>query len=68
VDIRWWTRISVALVALLFPDLQSFNLSDDVIAGASIPANIFLETFALGWVYTAVYFALSALVFAGREL
>jgi ABC-2 type transport system permease protein len=68
VEIRWWTRLIVALVALLFPDLQSFNLSDDVIAGAPIPLNTFLETFALGWVYTAVYFALSALVFAGREL
>lgn len=68
VDIKWWTHISVALVALLFPDLQSFNLTDDVIAGAAIPPGIFLETFALGWIYTAVYFALSALVFAGREL
>lgn len=68
VDIKWWTRIIVALVALLFPDLQSFNLTDDVIAGAQIPLNTFLETFALGWVYAAVYFALSALVFAGREL
>jgi ABC-2 type transport system permease protein len=68
VDIKWWTRLIVALIALLFPDLQSFNLTDDVIAGAPIPATIFLETFALGWVYTAIYFALSALVFAGREL
>jgi len=68
VDIKWWTRLIVAFVALLFPDLQSFNLTDDVIAGAPIPLSTFLETFALGWVYTAVYFALSALVFAGREL
>ena len=67
-DIKWWTRIIVALIALLFPDLQSFNLTDDVIAGAPIPTGIFLETFALGWTYAAVYFALSALVFAGREL
>ena len=68
VDIKWWTRIVVALIALLFPDLQSFNLTDDVIAGAPIPTGTFLETFALGWTYAAVYFALSALVFAGREL
>jgi len=68
VEIKWWTRIVIALIALLFPDLQSFNLADDVIAGAAIPLRIFLETFALGWTYTAVYFALAALVFAGREL
>ena len=68
VDIDWWTRIVIALIALLFPDLQSFNLTDDVIAGVAIPLDIFLKTFALGWLYAAVYFALSAFVFAGREL
>ena len=67
-DLKWWARIILALVALLFPDLQTFSLTDDVIAGAPIPIDMFMETFALGWVYTAVYFALSALVFAGREL
>jgi len=68
VDIQWWTRILVAIISLLFPDLQAFNLADDMIAGAAIPWNVFLETFALGWTYVAVYFALSAFVFAGREL
>lgn len=68
VDVQWWTRVLIALVALLFPDLQAFNLADDVIAGAAIPLTIFLQTFALGWTYVAVYFALAAFVFAGREL
>lgn len=68
VDVQWWTRVLIGLVALLFPDLQAFNLADDVIAGAAIPIGIFLKTFALGWTYVAVYFALAAFVFAGREL
>jgi hypothetical protein len=68
VEIKWWTRIVAALIALLFPDLQTFNLADDVIAGAAIPLKIFLQTFALGWTYVAVYFAVAAFVFAGREL
>jgi ABC-type Na+ efflux pump permease subunit len=68
VDVQLWTRILVGLVALLFPDLQAFNLADDVIAGAAIPLGIFLKTFALGWTYVAVYFALAAFVFSGREL
>ncbi len=68
VDVQWWTRVLIGLVALLFPDLQAFNLADDVIAGAAIPVGIFLKTFALGWTYVAVYFALAAFVFAGREL
>ncbi|MFZ0710296.1 MAG: ABC transporter permease subunit [Terrimicrobiaceae bacterium] len=68
VEIKWWTRVVVGLIALLFPDLQTFNLADDVIAGASIPLGIFLETFALGWLYVGVYFAVAAFIFAGREL
>ena len=68
VEIKWWTRIGTGLIALLFPDLQTFNLTDDVIAGAAIPLNIFLQTFALGWTYIAVYFSVAAFIFAGREL
>jgi len=67
-DIQWWTRILIALIALLFPDLQAFNLADDMIAGAAIPWDIFVKTFALGWLYVAVYASLAAYVFAGREL
>src|SRR5690606_26838483 len=67
-DIQWWTRILIALIALLFPDLQAFNLADDMIAGAAIPWDVFAQTFVLGWVYVAVYASLAAYVFAGREL
>jgi hypothetical protein len=67
-EIRWWTRLFLGLIALVFPDLQSFNLTDDVIAGAAIPLPIFLGTFALGWIYVAVYFGLAAFIFSWREL
>jgi len=67
-DIQWWSRIMAALVALLFPDLQAFNFTDDVIAGAAIPLGLFAQTFALGILYVAIYFFLAALVFSGREL
>lgn len=67
-DGTWWQNLLIALVALLFPDLQAFNLADDVIAGAAIPAGLFLQTAALGAVYVAVYFSLAAFVFSGREL
>jgi ABC-2 family transporter protein len=64
----WLTTPISALLALLFPDLQAFNLTDDVIAGAAISWSIFLQTFALGWVYVSVYFAIGAFIFSGREL
>jgi ABC-type Na+ efflux pump permease subunit len=68
VDVEWWSRLLAAAVALLFPDLQAFNLTDDIIAGTAVPLTLFLNTAGLGMLYVAVYFALAALVFSGREL
>jgi hypothetical protein len=68
VDVEWWSRLLAAGVALLFPDLQAFNLTDDIIAGTAVPLALFLNTAGLGMLYVAVYFALAALVFSGREL
>ncbi|MFM8829393.1 MAG: ABC transporter permease [Spartobacteria bacterium] len=68
VEVEWWSRVLAAGVALLFPDLQAFNLTDDIIAGTAVPLALFLNTAGLGILYVAVYFALSALVFSGREL
>jgi hypothetical protein len=68
VDVEWWSRLLTAIVALLFPDLQAFNLTDDIIAVTAISLKLFLGTAALGGIYIAVYFALSAFVFSGREL
>ena len=64
----WLARIFLAVVALLFPDLQLFNLVDDIVAGAAIPLALFLKTAALGGFYTLIYLLLAAVVFYGREL
>ncbi len=66
--VEWWQTLMVGFVALMFPDLQAFNLTDDVIAGAMIPLSLFLKTFALGGVYVVVYFLLASFVFSIREL
>lgn len=68
VEVEWWSRLLAAGVALLFPDLQAFNLTDDIIAGTAVPLSLFLNTAGLGILYIAVYSALAALVFSGREL
>lgn len=68
IGIHWWTRIFTALVALLFPDLQAFNLSDDIVAGISLPMGLFWQTVALGAVYTGVYYAVACFLFENREL
>jgi ABC-type Na+ efflux pump permease subunit len=62
------TRIFLAVVALLFPDLQAFNLVDDIVAGTAISLGLFLKTAALGIFYTTIYTLLAAFVFYGKEL
>jgi hypothetical protein len=68
VGIHWWTRVFTAVVALVFPDLQAFNLSDDIVAGTLPSSGLFWQTLALGGVYTAVYYAVACLLFQNREL
>jgi ABC-2 type transport system permease protein len=64
----WTTRLLLALIALIFPDLQTFNLVDDIVAGAAIPLAIFAKTAVLGIFYTTIYTLLAAFVFYGKEL
>jgi len=61
-------RVFLAVVALLFPDLQAFNLVDDIVAGTAISLALFTKTALLGIFYTVVYTLLAAFVFYGREL
>jgi ABC-type Na+ efflux pump permease subunit len=62
------TRIFLAIVALLFPDLQAFNLVDDIVAGTAISLALFDKTALLGIFYTTIYTLLAAFVFYGKEL
>jgi ABC-type Na+ efflux pump permease subunit len=62
------TRLFLAVVALLFPDLQAFNLIDDTVAGVAIPLALFFKTALLGAFYTVIYTLLATFVFYGKEL
>jgi hypothetical protein len=55
-------------VALLFPDLQAFNLVDDIVAGTAISMAVFTKTALLGIFYTVIYTLLAVFVFYGKEL
>jgi ABC-type Na+ efflux pump permease subunit len=61
-------RIFLALIALIFPDLQLFNLVDDIVAGNSISLVLFGKTAALGGLYTCIYLLVAYFVFASKEL
>jgi ABC-2 type transport system permease protein len=62
------TKTFLSLVALLFPDLQLFNLVDDIVAGNAVHAGMFLRTAGLGCLYLLVYTMLAAWIFSRKEL
>lgn len=62
------TKVFLALVSLLIPDLTSLSLVDDIVVGNAIPMDLFTKTAGLGVTYIAVYFMVGYFVFAGKEL
>ena len=64
----WLVKTFLAFVALAFPDLQLFNLVDDMVAGTAIPMALFAKTAVLGVVYTSVYLFFAWVSFHGKEL
>lgn len=56
------------LVALIFPDLQAFNVVDQIAAGTAAQPHLFAQMAALALGYVAVYSVLAATVFHTREL
>lgn len=62
------TKGFLGLVSLLFPDLQLFNLVDDIVAGNAIGGLLFFKTAALGAIYVSVYLFLAYFVFSKKEL
>jgi ABC-type Na+ efflux pump permease subunit len=64
----WIARGFLALIALIFPDLQAFNLVDQIVAGVAIPLAIFTKTALLGILYIVIYTLAAIFVFYGKEL
>ena len=56
------------LVCVVFPDMQLFNIVDDIAVGVHISAGVFANTAMLGGGYLAVYLLVGYLFFAWREL
>ncbi|MEP6673406.1 MAG: ABC transporter permease subunit [Chthoniobacter sp.] len=62
------TKVFLALVALIIPDLTSLSLVDDIVVGNAIPMLLFVKTAGLGVTYIGVYFLVGYFVFSGKEL
>ncbi|HYJ05066.1 MAG TPA: ABC transporter permease subunit [Chthoniobacterales bacterium] len=64
----WLTNLFLGVVALVFPDLQLFNLTDDIVAGNAIPLALFFSTATVGLFHTGFYLLLAWAVFFRKEL
>jgi hypothetical protein len=64
----WLAHGFLAVIALIFPDLQAFNLVDQIVAGIAIPLAIFTKTAVLGVFYIVIYTLAAIFVFYGKEL
>jgi ABC-type Na+ efflux pump permease subunit len=61
-------KIFLYVVTLVFPDLQLFNLVDDIVAGNAIALALFIKTAGLGLTYVFVYSLVSYVIFSFKEL
>jgi hypothetical protein len=63
-----FTKLFLMLVALIIPDLQVFSIVDDIVAGTSVPVELFWKMVGLGVVYDTFYLLLGCFLFSQREL
>ena len=64
----WLTKAFLALISLVFPDLQLFNLVDEIVVGTAIPSWLLFKTLGLGVLYFIIYLFAAYFAFAGKEL
>ena len=62
------TRVLIAILASVFPDLQAFNVSDQIIAAGSLPSALIWKLIELAAIYTFAYLSLAIAFFYQREL
>jgi hypothetical protein len=67
-DVPLHLAILLRFVTVFFPDMQLFNVVDDIAVGVTVKGEIFLQVAALGAGYVAVYLLVGYLLFAWREL
>ncbi len=62
------TKAFLAFVSLVFPDLQLFNLVDEIVVGTPIAAWLLYKTLGLGLMYFLIYLLAAFFVFSNKEL
>jgi ABC-2 type transport system permease protein len=67
-DVPIHLAILLRIVTVFFPDMQLFNIVDDIAVGVTVGGEIFVRVAALGAGYVAIYLLVGYLLFAWREL
>jgi ABC-2 type transport system permease protein len=67
-DLPGYIKLFLAGVTVFCPDMQIFNVIDDIAAGSVVTSSMFMHTASLGFGYLAVYIFAGYLFFAWREL
>ena len=62
------TKVFLALISLLIPDMKAFDLLSDLHSGDIISQALFWQTAGLGGLYVTIYFFVGYFIFAGKEL
>ena len=67
-DVPFHVAILLRLITVFVPDMQVFNVVDDIAVGVSVGSDVFLRVAGLGVGYVAIYMLVGYLFFAWREL
>jgi len=67
-DVPFHLAMLLRLITVFVPDMQLFNVVDDIAVGISVGPDIFLHVAGLGAGYIAIYLLVGYLFFAWREL
>lgn len=62
------TKTFLVVVSVVFPDLQMFNLVDEIVVGTAVAPVLLLKTVGLGLTYFCVYLLAAFFVFSSKEL
>ena len=63
-----FTKTFLVFVSVVFPDLQLFNLVDEIVVGTPVAPVLLFKTVGLGVTYFCIYLLGAFFVFSGKEL
>jgi ABC-type transport system involved in multi-copper enzyme maturation permease subunit len=67
-DVPLYLSLFLRFVTVFFPDMQLFNIVDDIAVGVTVGADVFVRVAGLGAGYIAIYLLVGYLFFAWKEL